>query len=67
MNKKLAFAVIFFSAITISTLTLSIQFLQKIYMLTSKKSSVLGIILAFIVGAMIGLYTYRRKTGARQR
>ncbi len=67
MNKKLAFAVIFFSTVTISTLTLSILFLQKIYMLTSKKSSVLGIILAFIVGAMIGLHTYRKKTGARQR
>ncbi len=71
MNKKLAFAVIFFSTVTISTLTLSIRFLQKIYMLTSKKSSVLGIvlgiILAFIVGAMIGLHTYRKKTGARQR
>jgi len=63
MNKKLAFAVIFFSTVTLSTLTLSILFLQKIYMLTSKKTPILAIVLAFIIGGTIGVFTYRRKIG----
>lgn len=67
MNKKLALAVLFFSTVTIATLTLSILFLQKIYMLTSKKSPIVGIVLTFIIGVMAGVYTYKKKRRVRPR
>lgn len=60
MNKKLAFAAILFSGTTIATFGLGMVFLQKIYMLTLKKSLVLGTLAAFTIGAAAGAYFHKR-------
>lgn len=65
MNLKLAFGVLFFSSVTIATLALSIIFLEKVYMITLKKSFVLVTVAMFIFGAAVGAYIQRRNKKVR--
>jgi hypothetical protein len=61
MNKKLGLAVFFFSIVTLATLAMSILFLHKIYKLTSSKSTVVGLVLVFIIGMVIGVFIHKMK------